>query len=61
MDAPEFAALLVALAKNMVLARYKKHPRGPKRPQPPRVRLGRGLGSHVSTARLLAAAKQAKC
>jgi hypothetical protein len=65
MAAAEFAAWLVGLAKNMFLARYKKHPRGPKRPQPPRVRLGRGPGSHVSTALLLAAAKlaakQAKC
>jgi hypothetical protein len=60
MDLQEFAQELVRLAQGMFLGRYKKHPRGPKKPQPPRHRLGRARGSHVSTARLLTAAKQAK-
>jgi hypothetical protein len=60
MPPEDFAQLLVGLARNMALCRYKKSPRGPKKPQPPRQRLGKGVGSHVSTARLLAAAKASK-
>ena len=55
-----FAQLLVGLAQNIALCRYKKSPRKPKKPRPPRKRLGRGVYSHVSTARLLAAAKPVK-
>ena len=42
---------MMRLAQNMDLRHYKKHPRGPKKPPPPRIRLGKG--GNVSTARLL--------
>jgi hypothetical protein len=56
MSSKQLAEELVRIANRMYLCRYEKHPRGPKKPQPPRKRLGRGRSSHVSTARLLAAA-----
>lgn len=54
MSSKELAQELVRIAGRMHLCRYEKHPRGPKKPQPPRKRIGgRGRGTHVSTARLL--------
>lgn len=47
----ELAKLLKQLAGNVKLARYKKHPRGPKRPQPKRSAYKNG--GHVSTYKLL--------
>jgi hypothetical protein len=44
--------LLRALAKNAMLSRYQKHPRGPKRPP---LKMDRYKnGGHVATAKLLA-------
>lgn len=60
MSSKELAQELVRIARRMYLCRYQKSPRGPKKPQPPRKRLSRGRGSHVSTARLLAAAEAVK-
>jgi hypothetical protein len=54
MTSEELASELVRIAKKMHLCRYEKHPRGPKKPYPPRKRVS--PGHHVSTARLLAAA-----
>jgi IS4 transposase len=45
-------AVLRQLAENVDLRHFRKHPRGPKKPQPRRV--GKN-GGHVSTAKLLAA------
>jgi IS4 transposase len=56
MNSSQMARELVHLARGMDLRRYRKHVRGPKKPQPPRRRLSRGRGSHVSTARLLVGA-----
>jgi hypothetical protein len=54
MSLEELARELMRLAGKMHLCRYEKNPRGPKKPQPPRKRIGgRGHGTHVSTARLL--------
>jgi hypothetical protein len=54
MSTKELAQELTRIAGKMHLCRYEKHPRGPKKPQPPRKRIGgRGRGTHVSTARLL--------
>lgn len=50
------ALLLLRLAKAVNLPRYKKHPRGPKKPPPKR----RGKSPHVSTARILSKRKQRK-
>jgi hypothetical protein len=54
----ELALLLRELAGKMVLARYRKHPRGPKKPPPPRRRYRNG--EHVATSKVLAARKCAK-
>lgn len=51
--ARDLADLLKALAMNINLRRYKKHPRGPKKPPPTKSKYQHG--GHVSTARLLAA------
>lgn len=48
----EFAAFLRDVAEGANLAKYRKHPRGPKRP-PPKRTSGKKI-KHVSTARLLA-------
>jgi hypothetical protein len=48
----ELASLLRQLAGNARLARFCKHPRGPKKPKPRRTRFAKA--SHVATARLLA-------
>ena len=49
---PKMAELLRALAKNVILRRYQKHPRGPKKPPPKMDRYKNG--GHVATAKLLA-------
>ena len=49
----EFVAFLLTLAQNVRLARFRKHPRGPKKPQPKRSYDPKH--PHVSTARLIAA------
>ena len=51
MPAAAFAAELVALAGRVNLSHYRKHPRGPKRPRPPRVH--DRASPHVSTHKLL--------
>ena len=51
----EFVAFLLTLARNVRLARFKKHPRGPKKPRPERSYDPKQ--PHVSTARLLATRK----
>ncbi len=48
--------LLKMLSKKVKLARFKKHPRGPKKPAPKRVSDPRH--PHVSTAKLIAARKK---
>lgn len=56
MTSKEMAEELLRIARRMHLCRYQKHSRGPKKPPPPRKRLGgRWPRTHVSTARLLAA------
>lgn len=51
----EFVAFLLTLARNVRLARFKKHPRGPKKPRPERSYDPKQ--PHVSTARLITAWK----
>ncbi|MCX5728097.1 MAG: transposase [Nitrospirae bacterium] len=52
LEVRDFAALLKELALKIDLRRFRKHPRGPKRPQPRK--LSGVKISHVSTARVLA-------
>lgn len=52
MNARNFGRELRRIASGVDLRRYKKHPRGPKKPVPKRVRYKNK--KHVSTARLLA-------
>jgi Transposase DDE domain len=52
----EVACLLRELAGKLVLARYRKHPRGSKKKPPPRRRYRNG--EHVATAKLLAARRE---
>jgi IS4 transposase len=52
LDVPGFAALLKELATKIDLRRFRKHPRGPKKP-PPKKTSGVKI-SHVATARVLA-------
>jgi len=54
----QLAALLTHLATKVRLSAFQKHPRGPKRPQPPR--RSDPHTPHVSTARLLASRKRGK-
>ena len=54
LDTMALVALLIQLAEKVNLRRFRKHPRGPKKPQPRRI--GKN-GGHVSTAKLLAARK----
>lgn len=49
----QMAQEMLRLAEKMNLRHYKKHPRGPKKPRPPRRQLS--PGNNVSTARLLLA------
>jgi len=58
MPATQFAKRLLALAENIDWRRYRKAVRGPKKPVTPRKRFKNK--PHVSTARLLGAAKGAK-
>lgn len=57
-DAAMLAELLLALAKKANLWRYKKSPRGEKKPKPRRTRFAKK--KHIATARLLKAEKQRK-
>jgi IS4 transposase len=52
----EMAAALKGVAARAQLARYQKHPRGPKKKPPPRSRYKNG--AHVATAKILAARKK---
>ena len=54
----EMAEWLREVAGHMVLARYRKHPRGPKK-KPPRRQSYRN-GAHVATSKILAERKCAK-
>lgn len=54
----ELAKVLREVATHMVLKRYRKHPRGPKKEPPKRKRYKNG--EHVATSRVLAARKTAK-
>ena len=58
LDTPQTAELLKALAAHMDLAKYKSHPRGKKKKKPKPKR--QKDKPHVSTARLLAQARDAK-
>jgi hypothetical protein len=51
----EMATVLREVAARVKLARYQKHPRGPKKKPPPRSRYRNG--AHVATAKILAARK----
>ena len=53
MSTDEFVAELARIASHAILSRYRKHPRGPKKPSPKKVYDKRT--PHVSTARLLLA------
>jgi len=43
------------LARYLKLNAFQKHPRGPKKPQPPKTK---AKNQHVSTAKLLAEARE---
>ena len=51
-SASEMAEILRHLAAHMILSRYQKHPRGPKKPPPERSKYRKG--GHIATARLIA-------
>ncbi len=52
MEDTEFAAVLQQLGRNIDLAKFQKHPRGPKKP-PPKKASGARI-KHVATARIIA-------
>jgi len=52
LSATEMAEILRHLADHMILSRYQKHPRGPKKPPPEKSKYRKG--GHVATARLIA-------
>lgn len=54
----QLAARLISMAERVDTSRLKKHPRGPKKPQPPRIVDPKR--PHVSTARILEEAKRNK-
>jgi hypothetical protein len=56
MTPTQLGSTLIDMAAALRLSRYQRHPRGPKKPVPPRTRFRNH--SHVSTARLLAAARK---
>jgi IS4 transposase len=58
MTVAEFVAVLLMLAGKINLRHFKKHPRGPKKPQPKRTYDPKH--PHVSTARLLAEQRRQK-
>jgi Transposase DDE domain len=57
-DVPTFANWLVGLAGRADLSRFRKSPRGPKKPRQRRTRFSRA--KHISTAKLLAVEKVKK-
>jgi len=57
-DTPDMARFLLELAGRANLTRYKKSPRGPKKPKPRRTRFTKE--KHIATARLLAKEKPRK-
>jgi len=58
MSLTQLAEVLIQLAANVKLAKFRKHPRGPKKPRPKR---DKHAGQpHVSTAKLLAGKKPRK-
>jgi Transposase DDE domain len=57
-DDRALAQLLIALAGTASLPRYKKSPRGPKKPKPRRTRFAQA--KHIATSRLLAEEKRRK-
>ena len=57
--ASEMAQVLLHLAEKVRMARFRRHPRGPKKPKPKKKYVSAAEAkAHVSTARLLAAAIQ---
>ena len=56
MSSGKLVRLLIKLAEKVVLRKYQKHPRGPKKPQPKRMAMKNK--PHVSTARILAERKK---
>ncbi len=56
MPPSDLVRLLKKLAGKVKLAKYQKHPRGPKKPQPKRIAMKNK--PHVSTARILAERKK---
>jgi IS4 transposase len=57
MTPAQLGSTLKNMAASINLAKFRKHPRGPKKPVPPRTRFRNH--SHVSTARLLASTRNA--
>lgn len=57
-DTPTLATLLIDLAKKANLRRYRKTPRGPKKPKPRRTRFAKA--KHIATSRRLAVEKNLK-
>lgn len=57
-DTQTLAGLLIGLARKAHLPRYKKSPRGPKKPKPRRTRFAQK--KHIATSRLLADEKRRK-
>jgi hypothetical protein len=51
LSVPDLASILKEIAGHLRLARYRKHPRGPKKPPPKKTAYANG--GHVSTYRLL--------
>ena len=56
MSSGKLVRLLIKLAEKVVLRKYQKHPRGPKKPQPKRIAMKNK--PHVSTARILTERKK---
>lgn len=55
MTTPQLSRVLLQLARYLKLNAFQKHPRGPKKPQPPKTK---AKNQHVSTAKLLAEARE---
>lgn len=58
LDVPTFAQWLIDMVRHVNLRRFRKSPRGPKKPRPRRTRFTKE--KHISTAKLLAAEKAKK-
>ena len=56
MEVSEIVAVLKMLARNVHLPAFRKHPRGPKKPQPKRKSSKKT--PHVSTAKIIANRKK---